>query len=219
MAGRTTRTSQKAGISKTLISFAQKPRAKSPTPPERQTDSPQSDFLFPQPDNPPDNPDEPHTPDEDEPQDPFHPQEDDPEPPAPGERDLAQALELLANKIAGMPSASSKPKNQVKPRVPDTFDGSDDVQHTRLTSENEYFTRLEHIYLTSTIRSLVAPHFDHRTTRDPPHLPQRVYRSVQNVAALSTAPGQVYTSYRAVPTSQIAQNIENIDRRNIAPST
>ena len=42
------------------------------------------------------------------------------------------------------------------------------------------------------------------------------YRSVQNVAALSTAPGQVYTSYRAVPTSQIAQNIKNIDRKNVA---
>ena len=94
-----------------------------------------------------------------------------------------------------------------------------DVQHTRLTSENEYFTRLEHIYLTSTIRSLVAPHFDHRTTRDPPHLPQRVYRSVQNVTALSTAPGQVYMNHRAVPTSQIPRNIENIDRENVAPST
>jgi len=62
------------------------------------------------------------TPEEDEPQDPFLQQEDDPKP---SERDLVQALELLVNKIAGMPSASSKSKNQVKPCVPDTFDGSD----------------------------------------------------------------------------------------------
>jgi hypothetical protein len=39
------------------------------------------------------------------------------------------------------------------------------------------------------------------------------YRSVQNIAALSTAPAQVYTSYRAVPTFQITQNI---DRENVA---
>ena len=42
------------------------------------------------------------------------------------------------------------------------------------------------------------------------------YQSVQNIAALSTAPDQVYTSHRAVPTSQITQNIKNIDCRNIA---
>ena len=42
------------------------------------------------------------------------------------------------------------------------------------------------------------------------------YQSVQNITALSTAPDQVYTSHRAVPTSQITQNIENINRRNIA---
>ena len=125
MTGRNTCTSQKAGISEALLSFSQKPRAKSPTPPERpstshhsHTPTPQPDFLFPAPDNS----EEPCTPEEDELQDPFLQQEDDPEP---GERDLAQALELLANKIAGMPSAPSKSKNQVKPRVLDTFDGSD----------------------------------------------------------------------------------------------
>jgi len=125
MAGRNTRTSQKAGIGEALLSFSQKPHAKSPTPTERPTGShspsqpPQPpDFLFPAPGNTK----EPHTPEEDEPQNPFLPQEDDPEP---GEQDLVQALELLANKIAGMPSASSKLKNQVKPCVPDTFDGSD----------------------------------------------------------------------------------------------
>ena len=47
----------------------------------------------------------------------------------------------------------------------------------------------------------------------------RIYHSVQNVAVLSTAPGQVYTSYRAVPTSQITQNVENTNCRNITPST
>jgi len=82
------------------------------------TPSLQPNFLFPAPGNS----EEPRTPEEDEPQDPFLQQEDDPKP---GEWDLAQALELLANKIAGMPSTSSKPKNQVKPRVPDTFDSSD----------------------------------------------------------------------------------------------
>jgi len=37
--------------------------------------------------------------------------------------DLAQALQLLANKIGRMPS--QKPKTLIKPRVPDTFEGSD----------------------------------------------------------------------------------------------
>jgi len=125
MTGRNTCTSQKAGISEALLSFSQKPRAKSPTPPERPSASHHShiptlqpDFLFPAPDNS----EEPCTPEEDELQDPFLQQEDDPKP---GERDLAQALEFLANKIAGMPSAASKLKNQVKPRIPDTFDSSD----------------------------------------------------------------------------------------------
>ena len=82
--------------------------------------SPQNNFLF----LAPSNIEEPHTPEQEEPHDPFLPQEDDPEPDVPGERDLAQALEFLANKIAGMPSAASKSKNQVKPCIPDTFDGS-----------------------------------------------------------------------------------------------
>lgn len=127
MTGRNTRTSQKAGIGEALLSLSQKPRAKSPTPAERSNPSrsPQSDFLFPVPGQVEEPHEDPHTPDAEEPHDPFLPQEDDPEPDAPGERDLAQALELLANKIAGMPSASSKSKSQVKPRVPDTFDGSD----------------------------------------------------------------------------------------------
>ena len=123
MTGRNTCTSQKAGIGEALLSFSQKPHAKSPTPLERSnhSPSPQSDFLFPAPGNT----EEPHTPDAEEPHDPFLLQEDDPESDALGEQDLAQALELLANKIAGMPSASSKSKNQVKPHIPDTFDGSD----------------------------------------------------------------------------------------------
>ena len=120
--GRTTRTSQKAGIGEALMSFSSKRHANSPTPPAGPTGShyspsPQpTDFLF----RPSDEPD---SPEEEAPQDHFLPQEE-PEPQGPGERDLAQALEHLANKIAGMPSAS-KPKSQVKPRVPDTFDGSD----------------------------------------------------------------------------------------------
>jgi len=50
---------------------------------------------------------------------------DDPDPidPPDLEMDLAQALQLLANKIGGMPSQKSK--TSIKPRVPDTFDGSD----------------------------------------------------------------------------------------------
>jgi hypothetical protein len=92
-----------------------------------------------------------------------------------------------------------------------------DVQHTRLTSESSYFTSLEHIiYHASTSRSLVVHNLDLRTTRDLPHLLQRVIAQFKNIAALFTAPGQVYTSYRAVPTSQITQNIENIDRKNVA---
>jgi Rps23 Pro-64 3,4-dihydroxylase Tpa1-like proline 4-hydroxylase len=89
------------------------------------------------------------------------------------------------------------------------------VQHTRLTSKSSYFTSLEHVYHASTSRSLVAHNLDLRTTRNLPHLLQRVIAQFENIAALSTAPGQVYTSYRAVPTSQIAQNIENIDRENV----
>ncbi len=123
--GRTTRSSQKAGIGEALMSFSQKPPATSPNPitgpsGSHTSPSPQNDFVFP--DNPgnPDNPDEPPSPEEEEPL----PQPEEPEPQGAGERDLAQALELLANKISGMPSAS-KPKSQVKPRVPDTFDGSD----------------------------------------------------------------------------------------------
>jgi hypothetical protein len=90
------------------------------------------------------------------------------------------------------------------------------VQHTWLTSENEYFTSLEHVYHASTSRSLIAHCLDHRTMRDLPQLLQRVIAQFKNIAALSTAPGQVYTSYRAVPTSQVAQNIENIDCENVA---
>jgi hypothetical protein len=90
------------------------------------------------------------------------------------------------------------------------------VQHTRLTSENEYFTSLEHVYHASTSRSLIAHCLDHRTTRDLPHLLQHVIAQYENIAALSTAPGQVYTSYRTVPTSQITRSIENIDRENVA---
>jgi len=50
---------------------------------------------------------------------------DDPDPidPSDPEMDLAQALQLLAKKIGRMPS--QKPKTLIKPRVPDTFDGSD----------------------------------------------------------------------------------------------
>ena len=141
MSGRTTRTSKKAGIGEALISFSQKPQAKSPTPPERPTGShyspsPQPDFHFPAPNNPEDA----HTPVDEEPNDPFLPQEDDPEPPAAGERDLAQALEHLANKIAEMPAAPSKPKSQVKPCVPDTFDGSDPSRlETFIFQCNMYF--------------------------------------------------------------------------------
>ena len=119
--GRTTRTSQKAGIGEALMSFSSKRHANSPTPPAGPTGShyspsPQpTDFLF----RPSDEPD---SPEEEAPQDHFLPQEE-PELQGPGERDLAQALEHLANKIARMPSAS-KPKSQVKPCVPDTFDGS-----------------------------------------------------------------------------------------------
>jgi Rps23 Pro-64 3,4-dihydroxylase Tpa1-like proline 4-hydroxylase len=94
--------------------------------------------------------------------------------------------------------------------------GDADVQHTWLTSESSYFTSLEHVYHASTSRSLVAHNLDLRTTRDLPQLLQRVIAQFKNIAALSTAPGQVYTSYRAVPTSQVAQNIENIDCKNVA---
>jgi hypothetical protein len=119
---RNTRTSQKAGIGEALMSFSSKRHATSPTPPGGPTGSQYSpspqppDFHF-QPAG------EPNSPQDEGPQDPFTPHEE-PDPQGPGERDLAQALEHLAEKIAGTPS-TSKSKTQVKPHVPDTFDGSD----------------------------------------------------------------------------------------------
>jgi hypothetical protein len=103
------------------MSFSSKCRAASPTPPGGPTSSQYSpspqppNFQFPAV--------EPNSPQDEGPQDPFTPHEDT-KPQGPGERDLAQALEHLAEKIARMPS-TSKSKTQVKPRVPDTFDGSD----------------------------------------------------------------------------------------------
>jgi hypothetical protein len=121
--GRTTRNSKKAGIGETLMSFSSKRRADSPSTPtgptgSQHSQSPHSDYFF-----QPNEPNDPNEPEEEEFGEAPLPEEE-PEPQGPGERDLAQALELLANKIAGMSSAS-KPKSQVKPRVPDTFDGSD----------------------------------------------------------------------------------------------
>ncbi len=66
-------------------------------------------------------------------------------------------------------------------------------------------------------------HSSHFTSTFAPRAIYRIYRNTlsisTNIAALSTAPDQVYTTHRAVPTSQIAQNIENIDRRNIADTS
>jgi len=104
--GRTTRTSKKAGICETLMSFAQKRPTASPTPPGHSSSltPPPPDFLFP-PDIPND-PNDPPSPQEEVPHDDQLPPDEEPEPQGAGERDLAQALEHLANKIAGMPSAS-----------------------------------------------------------------------------------------------------------------
>ncbi len=86
------------------------------------------------------------------------------------------------------------------------------MQLTLLTPGNAYFARLEHIYTLSRFISTFAPRAIYR-----------IYRNVlsisTNITTLSTAPGQVYTTHKAVPTSQIAQNIKNINRRNIADTS
>ena len=119
---KSTRNSQRTGIGEALIATARHQSSASPSvagpsgvqhsPSPARTPAP--DFLF----NPPA---ELPIQEEDEPNpDP----EDDPDPidPSDPEMNLAQALQLLAKKIGGMPS--QKPKTSIKPHVPDTFDGS-----------------------------------------------------------------------------------------------
>ena len=65
-----------------------------------------------------------------------------------------------------------------------------DVQLTLLTPGNAYFARLEHIYTVDTTRSLVTLYFDLRTTRDLPHLSQRVIDQYKHHNTIySTRPG------------------------------
>ncbi len=89
------------------------------------------------------------------------------------------------------------------------------MQLTLLTPGNSNFARLEHTYTADTTRSLVTPYFDLRTTRNLLHLSQHVINQYEHHSTIYST-SQVYTTHRAVPTSQIAQNIKNINCRNIA---
>lgn len=126
---RNTRNSQRTGIAATLMNLrpAEAPAQGTSVEPRH---SPQpSNFSLASaqnppvevgqdgnpPDNPPDNPDVPNPDDQD-----TEDEEDGPQP----EYNLAHSLELLANKISALPD-SSKSASTIKPRTPDTFDGSD----------------------------------------------------------------------------------------------
>ena len=75
-----------------------------PALPETQEQGDEPEQLQPDPDLPDDTPENHEDPPDDAPS-------------------LARSLELLASKIGSLPA--SKPKSGVKPRVPDTFDGTD----------------------------------------------------------------------------------------------
>jgi len=120
---RSTRNSQRTGIGEALMATARRQSSASPsaTGPSgvQHSLSPAHtlapDFLFNAPAKLPIQEEDKPDPDPEDDPDPIDP----PDP----EMDLAQALQLLANKIGGMPSQKSK--TLIKPRVPDTFDSSD----------------------------------------------------------------------------------------------
>ena len=127
MAGRITRAAQRAGIGEAFVAIGH-PESASPSPapgPSNVVRSPSPDFAFRPPADPPNNPphDPPNDPEPDPDPDPQPGSDGEDDPPPPTERDLAQVLELLATKIGGIPTP--KVKSSIKPRVPDTFDGSD----------------------------------------------------------------------------------------------
>jgi hypothetical protein len=64
----------------------------------------------------------------------------------------------------------------------------------RLTSENEYSTRLEQVYHVSTSRSLIAHYLNHHTTCNLPHLPQHVITRLQKHPTWSTGSMQYYSA-------------------------
>jgi hypothetical protein len=186
--GRVTRANtQRAGIGEALVAIAnQPPPAAGPSnthhsPPSAHGSA--SDFLFNPPANLPiqegDDPDEPDDPDSDGEQN-NSPAE---------ERNLAQALELLAQKIGGMPM--QKPKSSIKPRVPDTFDGSD-------PNKLEAFTFQCNMYLA--VRSGDFPDDESRVTFVLSYLkgsPQDWFQSELNHAMTSGQLPAWFTSYQA----------------------
>ncbi len=114
--GRLTCAAQRAGIGEAFMAIGH-PGSASPSPapgPSNVPHSPPPDFMFNSPADPPNPEGEPDP-------EPGSNREDDP-PPA-TEKDLAQVLELLAQKIGGMPTP--KNKSSIKPLVPNTFNGSD----------------------------------------------------------------------------------------------
>ena len=114
--GRVTHAVQRAGIGEAFVAIGHPDSAlPSPVPvPSNVSHSTTPDFEFRPPADPP-------NPEGDPDPEPGDDGEDDP-PPA-TKKDLTQVLELLAQKIGGMPTP--KNKSLIKPRVPDTFDSSD----------------------------------------------------------------------------------------------
>jgi len=121
--GRSTRNTQRTGIGKALIATARcqpsaSPSATGPSGVQHSPSpahTPAPDFLFNAPTELPIQEEDKPNPNPDDDLDPIDPSD--------LEMDLAQALQLLANKIGRMPSQKSK--TSIKLRVPDTFDGSD----------------------------------------------------------------------------------------------
>jgi hypothetical protein len=122
--GRVTRAAQRAGIGEAFVAIGH-PRNASAGP-SHIPHTPSPDFEFRPPSDPSADPASPEGESDPEPEpEPAPEQGPDGEanPPPATEKDLAQVLGLLAQKIGGMPTP--KTKSSVKPRVPDTFDGSD----------------------------------------------------------------------------------------------
>ena len=120
--GRSTRNSKKAGIGETLMSFQRPSSTPEPSNQPTPTPEPPTPSL---PDNPPENSEDQNDPDQpDQPDNTSDHPDQDPTPVPDPDQALARSLELLANKISTIPAAQ-KPKSNVKPRKPDTFDGTD----------------------------------------------------------------------------------------------
>ena len=124
---RTTRNSQKTGIGEALVAMAPESTSSRgpsvPIPLSSLTPAPPSDNV-PEIKLPSEGDDGDDIYVNDDPDNADHNSDQNDEPDPQQEYNLARSLELLAKKISRLPKPE-KPKNSVKPRVPDTFDGTD----------------------------------------------------------------------------------------------